>query len=367
MKKILLLSVIILTVISFRVNVSATQDFKEEISDKLFSSFDKEVYDAMEDFGITGLETDEIFDISFDSVFSYFKNNINVLFSDSIRMFSKIFILIFIVGVMGILFDNKDYKRILSLVSVICTTVIIVEEVNLCLSSAASLIKLNNSFMLTFAPIYAIVITASGNPSLALTYNTVILGLSELISFFINYGLIDLLGCYFCLCVALSVNQNINYSRIISSVNRASSFILGLLSSVFASVLSLRGVMSAASDGVVSKGIRFAAGSLIPVIGSSISEAYSAILGSINIIKGSVAIVGIIAVLLINLPVIIEILLFNISLNCLSFISEILDCRELTNALKGFAGGIKILGLLVIFEMIVFIISTSVMLSLKGG
>ncbi len=367
MKKLFLLILMVIMCLTFGFTASATESIKEDIDEKLFSGMDGEIYEVLENFGITSLDYESIYNISFKSIFLYYKDSFSDNLKGSLTLFSKIFAVIVLGGTVSLVTDEQKYKNILNVLLIPVVTVILVDEINLCISSALSLLKLNGSFMLTFVPAYAIAIAVAGNTATALTYNTIVFGFAEVISATINYGLVDIIGCFFCVCIGFSVNRNINFSRFIGAVNRFVSFSLGLASSVFASLLSVKGIFSAATDSVASKGIRFAIGTLIPVIGSSISDAYSTIIGSVDILKNSVAIIGIIAVVLINLPVITEIVLFYISLNVLCFICELLECNELSNALKAFSCGIKIIGLLVVFEAFILIISTAIMLTVKGG
>lgn len=367
MKRLLtgLLSVILLFVLSF--GVCATEEMEKEISDRIFTETDDRILDILEDFGIDSLDFESIYSVSLKNVLLYFKDSLKGFLKKNIKLFTEIFSVIILAGTVSLVTEEKKYKNILNILLIPVITLMLVDEINLCLSSALSLLKLNGSFMLSFVPIYAVVIAAAGNPATALTYNTVVLGYAELISAVINYGLVDIIGCFFCLSIGFSVNRNINFARFISTVNRFVSFILGLVSSVFASVLTVKGIFASSADSVTAKGIRFTIGSLIPVIGSAISEAYSTLLGSIGVLKNSVAIIGILAVVLINIPVVAELLIINIGLNSLSFICELYDCTELSDVLKAFACGIKIIGLLVIFEAFILIITTAIMLTVKGG
>ncbi len=367
MKKFLLLIIVSFFCFVSVIHASAIEHVEEDLSEKLFSGLDSDITEILDDFGISSLDYNQIYNISLSSIFTYYKEDFTDCLHNYLNLFSKILSVLILAGAVCIITDEKRYKSMIAVIFVPIITVILVGDINSCLSSAVSLLKLNGTFMLVFVPVYAVAIAIAGNPATALTYNTIILTFAEFISAVINYGLVEIIGCFFCLCIAFSVNSTVNYPRFLSTANRLVSFILGLGSSLFTSLLTVKGIFSASTDSVATKGIRFAIGSLIPVIGSSISDAYSSLIGSIGILKNSVAIIGIIVIVIINLPVIAEIVMFNITLNILSFISELFDCYELSNALKGFACGIKIIGLLVVFEAFILIISTAVMLTLRGG
>lgn len=366
-KLLLLLFVSVLIVLTALSSSAAGYDLENSLEERLFSELGEEFTEALEGIGITELDYSSIFNISFKSIFDYFSDGLKGYFQGLLKVLTKLLAII-LLAVGFTFFDSEEkYKSLLVALFIPIITIILVGEINTAVSSALSLMKLNGHFMVTFVPIYAVAVSVAGNPATALTYNSIVLTFAEIISALINYVFINIIGCYFSLSVSFSINKSVNFSRFINAVNRFISFSLGLLSTIFASVLSVKGIFSAATDSIASKGIRFAIGSLIPVIGSSISDAYSTLLGSIGIIKSSIAIIGILAVILINVPVLAELILLNISLNMLSFLSELFDCTEISNVLKAFACGIKITGLLVVFEMFVIIISTAIMLSLRGG
>ena len=91
--------------------------------------------------------------------------------------------------------------------------------------------------------------------------------------------------------------------------------------------------------------------SLIPIVGSSISEAYSSLLGSINVIKSSVAVVGIIVIMIISLPPLIEGMLYCIAFSILSYICEMFECIQVSNILRTFYSAVRFLILINILEI----------------
>ena len=119
----------------------------------------------------------------------------------------KLLSVVLLVGFVTMILENEKQKSLLSCLSVTAVTLMMTDSINLCLSSALSLLKLNGNFMASFVPIYAITVAVSGNMTSALTYNTLILAFSEGISALINYGLVDLVGCFFCLSIGTETKE----------------------------------------------------------------------------------------------------------------------------------------------------------------
>lgn len=367
-KSVMLLSVSIALLLVFSLTATATEiDIQDEINGELFSAIDGEIADELEKIGIEDLDFESIYNISFENVFEYFKSCFSNKLTGNISLFTKLLTVILFLSAIKIILKDDANLSFLDFIGGAVIVIITVENINSLLSSSISVLKMCNTFMIAFVPIFAAVIALSGHASSALTYSSVVLTIGEIISYIINYVLVDAIGCFLCVGIGFSVNKDMNTGRLIAFVNRIVNFILGISSSLFSSVLTIKGILSYSVDTVSSRGAKFLLSSLIPVVGASISQAYSSLVGSINIIKGSVAVVGIIAVAVINAPILAENLLLYLVLNLLSFICELTDFASLTSLFKVFACAVKILLLVTVFEMFVLIISTGVMLSLKGG
>ena len=363
---VIFISLIITSLASLTTFAIETETLDEDIQNELADIIDNDVKEVLEKIGITDFSPDEIYNISFDNITNYFSETLK---DKTVKYFRSFFGLLSIVIICSIFasifsFDKSDRY------SAICSIIIILSAVNLISSSVSatvSVLESSGKFALSFAPIYTLLISLSGNTASALTYNTFIVFLGELISSVISLGLSDFIGVYFCLGISFAMNETANLSRYISIVNKVIGTLLGFSASIFTGFLSIRSVLSVTLDSVSVKGIRFLISSMIPIVGSSISDAYSSLVGSINLIKGSVAFVGIIVIIIINLPVLLENLVTYISFSMLSYMAESFISQRTAEILRFFAGGIRILLLLCLFEMFIIIITVGVMLSVRGG
>ena len=338
----------------------------ESVSDELFSSIEKDVLSALNDMGIN---EDTLFSLN-----SFSLDNITAFFSDTLKdkaaecavnVFSLLCI-IMLTGSVTSLFSGTGGERLLSYISILIAILLSVNLIGEALTATVSVLKMCGNFMLSYIPIYTVAISLSGNAASALTYNSMLVVLAELLSTALVKFLPELIGLLLCIIISFSLNESISISRLINAVNKTVSIVLGVSAGAFTGLLSIKNILSVSIDSVSVRSIRFLISSLIPIIGSSISEAYSSLLGSINLIKGSVAFVGIIVMLVINLPVIAQTLVYYLSFTALSYISDSFSVMRLGDTLRGLSCVMRILMLLCVFEMFILIISTGIMLSLKG-
>ena len=349
------------------VNVDDYDNLSGTLSEEFFNSIDDEIKEALEKIGITDFDYTRIYNVSLENFTEYFKSTLPEKFKGCLSDFYSLLGIVLIVSLVSTFFQNSEQGNFFKILSVVCVTIITVSKINASVNSLLAVIRLSGNFMLSFVPVLALLISVSGNPTTAVTYNSFIMAFTQAISAFINYFAVDIVGCFFCVCICVNMNENINVNRLLNAVNKVTAFVLGIIASIFTGFLSIKSALAVSVDSVAVKGIRFAISSLVPVLGSSISEAYSSVIGSINLIKGSVAALGIVAIILINIPVLAEILFYHFSLSLLSYICESSGSVTMANTFKSFCCALKILMLLCIFQMFVLIISTGIMLIIKGG
>ena len=357
----------VFTVFPHASNFDNEADIQTEIYSEISEIIPDDARNILESLGIENFELNEIYNISLEKITDFFMVTLKEKLTDIANDFFNLLSTVLIIGILTALFKGYCDEQLTDILSVVIITISSVGVIESSISAVVSVLDLSGKFMLGFAPIYTLIISLSGNPASALTYNTIALFIAEIISKIITSGAIDFIGVYFCLGISFSLNDTINIGRFTSVVNRFISTFLGLIASIFTGYLGLKNILSVSVDRVSVRSIRFLISSVIPVVGSAISDAYSSLIGSINLIKGSVAIVAILVILILNIPIIIENLIYYISFNLLSYVSDILLAKKVGDVFRVFTCGMRILLLLCIFEVFVLIISVGIALSVKGG
>lgn len=142
---------------------------------------------------------------------------------------------------------------------------------------------------------------------------------------------------------------------------------LGFLSTVFVGLLSIKGLLAGAADSAAAKGAKFLIGSFVPVVGGAVSDALGSIVSSLSLVRGATGAFGILAVLLIALPVFAELLLWLLTLNLCAIGADLFGQGKASALLRSVASALVILGAILLFNAVLLIISTALMLSVKSG
>lgn len=133
------------------------------------------------------------------------------------------------------------------------------------------------------------------------------------------------------------------------------------------SVLSVKTAVAAKADMLGIRSIRFAVNSVVPVIGSSISEGLLSIQAYSSLIKSSVGIVGIVAVVLVFLPAIVETAVWRISLSFCSVLSDVFGDKSVSSVLNAFREALLLANVIVILSMVTTVISIGILVAAGGG
>ena len=145
------------------------------------------------------------------------------------------------------------------------------------------------------------------------------------------------------------------------------NWVLGLVCAVFTGVLGTKSVLSSAADSAAGKSVRFLLGSAIPIVGAAMSDAYSSIVASIHLIRGSAAVVGVVALLALHVPVLVQSLTAMFSFKALSAVCDAFGVERTSGLFQGFSLALKFVMLLGVLELFLLLIAIGLLLQVKGG
>ena len=228
--------------------------------------------------------------------------------------------------------------------------------------SVCSYLDKLSAFMLSYIPIFASVNAASGSFAAGGAYYASTLGVCELIGFVSDRVIMPFLSLFMALSFTAAINPDMHFSEAAGSVKNAVKVTLTALMTVFTGLISVKSIAGAAADSAASRAVKFGASSFIPIIGSSVSEAYSTVYAGIGVIRSAAGTVGITAAGFMLMKPIVTLILAKATLGAAGLIADMLGLSEPSELLKstGYAMSAAI-STLVCFSMM-FIVSTAVLM-----
>ena len=371
MKIIKIFLFIVTLMFSFQINANA-EEISDEYSEKYYEILSREISsDALEI-----LEESEINEISFDKVVSSSPEDIVNFFINCSKGTIETPLKNFIVNagltvLISICFsylseDEKKKKAVTMIVYAYISLSVCVPMASL-LSAGAAAIRLSSKFMLVFLPVLAGIIAASNNPLLALNYNSLTMYLAELISSFTSNFLLPIEGMFFALICINVISDTMHIKNFAQTVKNTVVKTLSVLATIFTAVLSIKGILSDIADSVAVKGTKMLVSSVVPIIGGSVSDAYASVVNSLMLLKSSVGIFGIAAISAVNLPVIIELVLWSFSMSCSAIVADVFSLKNVADFYRELSNVIKTFNALLIFCCVLFIISTGILITIKNS
>ena len=190
------------------------------------------------------------------------------------------------------------------------------------------------------------------------------LGLQNGIEKVTKFMMILLMALMVVLAVTLvsAINPSLDLGSLAESVKKLVIWLLGIVMTLFTGLLSIQSFAGAAADNLSARAVKFAASSFIPVIGGSVSEAYSAVKGSIGVIRTSVGVIGVIIMSVIVAKPLLTLLAVKLAVWIGAIINDIFGISNSGGLLKSINSVLSIGVSILAAYSIMFVISTSVVI-----
>lgn len=360
MKKIvlvILLAGVLITLFSFS---SFAIDI--ELND-VYDNVDNQTKEYLNDLGITDVSFDKLFDLSPTRVLTFL---IDLSLNKGVQIFNyiiKIAVVLVIVAIANsFLKESNKTQIIINFVGILMILSIVIIPISRILTDSLTGIKTSTIFVNSYLPIMTAIIVASRNPGLAITYNSFSIFLSSVITLITDNFFMP------CISGVLSFNILSSFSfeqyreRIVSTLRRIIVMILALFSTVYTGLLTTQSILASSSDGIAIRGIKFISGAFVPVVGAGVGDALSSVFSSFLIMKNTLGIFVIVVIILINFPVMVELLVWYFSLQLCIVFSSMLGINNITDILDSLSSLISLLNIILFFTTFVLVISTGVII-----
>lgn len=254
-------------------------------------------------------------------------------------------------------FETAIYAAVLSI------SALIASNIWQSVSTAVNAIKGCSSFMLAFIPVFTSVVALSGKTVTASAMSALLLAATETVSFVSSFAVLPLMGGYLALSICSGVSPFLNGSGLVESFKKFSMWIISLLSTLFIGVLGIQTAVNSAADSVTLRTAKFILGTSVPVAGSVLSEAVSTISSSMGLLRSSVGVYGVVALVFILLPIVIEMILWRCMLMINISLSGLFSMSKITGILKAVDSMLSVLLGVVLMVGGMFIISLTVVIT----
>ncbi len=230
------------------------------------------------------------------------------------------------------------------------------------LSYSTEVIGYMTDFMGKLTPALIITLFACAKTASAAAFEPVLSAAVLVVSEVIKKCLVPLITFSAVLSVAGNLGDKTSISGFVKIVKSATKWIMALVITVFTGVNAIYGFASPALDAVSTRTLKFAVGSLVPVVGGFLSDTLDTVTASGAVVKNAVGASGIVMLCVICIPPVIKIGVMQIMFRLISAITEPIADKRISQMLWDMSETIVAIFGIVVLTAVMFIINICIIL-----
>ncbi len=311
----------------------AYADVQEELDEEIENGLNNLDFSQMEEaskpfFENFAEKVRQIINGEFDSTQSFWDLLLSLLnsgFKEILPQLITVFCVLVICGLVRNTSDgfiSADTGNVVSFVGIAVVTVSVLSLVWQAYKQVAQM--LTQTAVLTDAAmpiLLTLVVANGGSASSAVCQPSMVMFSSVVINTVKNVLLpLSVFGMAFV--VVSNISSNIRVEKMSSFINSASSWLLGIMFTLYSAFTSVQGITAASIDGVSFRAAKFAAKNYIPILGGYISDGFDIVVASTSLIKNAFGAVSMLLMFFVAVRPLVTLVCVNLGLQAVAALSE---------------------------------------------
>ena len=302
-----------------------------------------------------------------------FNNLLNLLGRETKTAVSNIGIILIVIVIHSILvtisesLGNKSVSQISYFVEYIVIITLILNNftdiINMVKVSIIDLVGFSNSLI----PLMITLMLTTGSIVSAGVIKPILLVLMNFIGNFITNFILPLIIIGTTLAIISKISNKVRIDKLGKFMKSAGIWILGIIMTLFVTVLSLEGSITETVDGVTAKTAKAAVSTVIPVVGKILGDATDAVIGCAGILKNAVGFVGILVIVGICITPIIKLALLSFTYYIASCVCQPIADEKIVGLLDSIGDTFKILLGIIFCVSVMLIIGLTIVIKVSNG
>ena len=205
-------------------------------------------------------------------------------------------------------------------------------------------------------PILLTLLTAIGGTVSVSVYQPAMAILTSVILNLFTYVLLPIFIFSTVFSVVSNLSNTVKLDKFSSFFNSTYKWLTGLVFTIFTAFLSIQGITAGSIDGISIRTAKYAIRSYVPVLGSYLSDGFSLILTSSNLIKNAVGAGGLLLLVATIISPLLELILFMLALKLMAGIVEPLGNGQIANFISALSKSMVLLISLIIGVAFIYFI-----------
>lgn len=235
-----------------------------------------------------------------------------------------------------------------------------------CLYSVVTYFERQRVIMGALLPLMGVLYAMGGNSGGAVLNNSTVLLWLELIGVFSTAVLKPAVSVMIALSLAGAFLPSLRTSGLSAFVGKAVGTVLGLSAVLLGTALGAQSVLTASGDRLGFRTAKFVAGSMIPVVGSTVGDSLRTLAASVGMLRSTVGTAGIVVMILLLLPTLLSLLMARLAFSASAGVAEMLGSgdmarlyREMSSVWGLLIAAAALSALIFVFSLTVFALTSA--------
>ena len=281
-----------------------------------------------------------------------------------------IFVLAAISGIVKIVSDSIGGKSTGEAAFFACFTLMSAAAVKCfftALQYGTDVVKSMTDFITKLSPMFMVTVAATGKAVSAASFQPVLSAAVYIVSIVIEKCLVPLVTFSSVLAVAGNISEKVQLSGFGKVVKSISKWIMAAIITIFTGISAIYGFSAPSFDAVGGKAIKFAVGSLVPVVGTFLSDTMETVVNGARLMKNAVGTAGIVVICVICAIPVMKIAVMQLMLKLTSAIAEPLTDKRISKMMWDVSESVTTIFAVVVMVAVMFIINISIMIAVTNG
>lgn len=241
--------------------------------------------------------------------------------------------------------------------------VIIVKSFTLVITLATGTIDKMVEFTNMLIPLLIMLIAGSGEVIAAATLDPVTVIAITISSSVIKNFIIPCTTFVVALNIVNSLSDEPKVQRLASLIKQISLWALGFIMTIFITLITIRSNTSATLDVVTMKTTKFVVDNFVPLVGKSLSDAITTVIGYSIVLKDALSIIGLVIMVCICLFPLLKIILISLIYKFVGAVMEPVVDKKITNCLTSVGSSLTVIFSSILCIAIMFFIMITIITS----
>ena len=302
-----------------------------------------------------------------------FNNILNIFGREIKTAISNIGIIMIVIIIHSILvtisetLGNKSVSQVAYFVEYIIIVTLVLSNfsdiINMVKEAIINLVGFSNSLL----PLLITLMLTTGAIVSAGVVKPVLLILINFIGNFITNFILPLVIIGTVLGIVSKISNKVRIDKLAKFMKSLGVWILGIVMTLFVTVLSLEGTITQTVDGVTAKTAKAAVSTVIPVVGKILGDATDAVIGGAGIIKNAVGFLGILVISGICISPIIKLTLLSFTYYIASCVCQPIADEKVIGLLDSIGDTFKILLAIIFCVSLMLIIGLTIVIKVSNS